>query len=749
MRRILPLLLWLLSSWAGAQEFEFHPPAAANDPALLNVMRDLAGRILPVYQESDQDKYLHNLSALQYVARNFPGAYASRQSLRDRRRSADARRPIARSVIFDIYTQARAAEADRSTPFPQAFTQAFQDTSAKLGDLDAYSLTGWLALPVSGFQDSLQRSLDQWRQRGNIPLNDAIDLVWQYFAYDAYRSFHPLAAALIAADDAKRYVTEWDLLIQTPEGAAISAVVVRPRDESKRLPALLEFTIYVDSRNFARECAARGYAGIVAFTRGERRSPGPVVPFQNDGEDARSVINWIAKQPWSDGRVGMYGGTYSAFTQWAALARKIPPALKAIATTSATAPGIDFPMNGNIMRTAGYRWSGCVSNNEAFDEKLCADDARWLAIDQDWYSSGKPYRALEHAIEGRNRIFHEWLDHPSYDRYWQKLVPAAEQFAHLGIPVLATTGYYGSGEAGTLYYFTTHYKHNPHANQTLLIGPWDDGAMQHGTAANLFGYATDPAAQLDLRELRYQWFDSIFKGAERPALLSDRVNYQVMGTNEWRHAPSLEAMGRGTLRFYLDPGKDAARHRLALKKGADTAFVQQIVRLDDRSDAARPLTADLLQQTLQTRDAIVYVSEPLKSDQEFAGLFSGRLELSINRQDLDLNITLYEELPGGEYLQLFSPAVEFRASYARDRITRRLLLSGVRQQLEFRSDRLTARRLQSGSRLVMVLGVNKRPDRQINYGTGGSVNEESIEDGRIPLRIRWYGGSYLDIPVHK
>ena len=75
--------------------------------------------------------------------------------------------------------------------------------------------------------------------------------------------------------------------------------------------------------------------------------------------------------------------------------------------------------------------------------------------------------------------------------------------------------------------------------------------------------------------------------------------------------------------------------------------------------------------------------------------------------------------------------------------------AGERQQLSFRSERLTSRRFQAGSRLVMILGINKRPDEQINYGTGQDVSDESIADANIPLKIRWYGSSYIDIPVRQ
>jgi uncharacterized protein len=113
-----------------------------------------------------------------------------------------------------------------------------------------------------------------------------------------------------------------------------------------------------------------------------------------------------------------------------------------------------------------------------------------------------------------------------------------------------------------------------------------------------------------------------------------------------------------------------------------------------------------------------------------------------------LYVTLYEVLPNGEYVRLSSP-YEFRASYAKDRIKRRLFSAGVRQQLEFTSERLTSRRVQAGSRVALVLGINKRPDRQVNYGTGDDVSEESIDDATVPLRIRWYNSSYIEVPIRR
>ena len=153
MKALLLLLVCLLgSSWAGAQDFDFKPPASANDPTVPAVMRDLAARILPVYQENDQDRYLRNLSGLQLVAGNYTAAWQSRQQLRDRRKNIDAHRPIARSFIFDIYAYAKSREAEDKGQFAKTYEVAYRAFVSPLSGQDSYTLTGWLTAPVGPLQ---------------------------------------------------------------------------------------------------------------------------------------------------------------------------------------------------------------------------------------------------------------------------------------------------------------------------------------------------------------------------------------------------------------------------------------------------------------------------------------------------------------------------------------------------------------------------------------------------------------------
>jgi putative CocE/NonD family hydrolase len=445
----------------------------------------------------------------------------------------------------------------------------------------------------------------------------------------------------------------------------------------------------------------------------------------------------------------MVGEGYSGFTAWAAAARP-PAALKAIATSAPLAPGIDMPMVGGIFENSAYRWSLQVTNTDPSLDASFADDAAWRALNEKWYRSGRPYRDLGRMFGRPNPIFIRWLNHPSYDRFWQTMVPFREQFAHLDIPILTTSGYFDDAAPAALYYFSQHLRYNPHADHTLLIGPYDGSVIQHGslTSAVLRDYAIDPAARLDLRELRYQWLDHAMKGAQLPQQLRGRINYQVMGANEWQQAPSFEALAADAQRYYLDASGSGAgsSHRLARRKNPKLAAIAQTIRFKDRSDAGWLPPTDLITRSLVTHNAVLYQSDPLPKATRVSGLVKGRLDFEVNKMDMDLNIAMYELRSSGEYLRLFNPAYELRLSYAADRVHRHLLKAGERQAVSFTVERMTSRQLEKGSRLVMVLRVSKRPDREINYGTGADVSEESMADGRAPLKVRWFNDSYIEVP---
>ena len=141
-------------------------------------------------------------------------------------------------------------------------------------------------------------------------------------------SIHDGRKALNAVKDnmAKRapgnidFIIEDSVLIHTRDGATISATIVRKKDLTTPQPVILTFTIYPNpfDKNIAMAFAARDFVGVVANTRGKRLSPQPIEPFEHDADDAFDIIEWISKQTWCNGKIGMYGGSYAGFSTWAA-----------------------------------------------------------------------------------------------------------------------------------------------------------------------------------------------------------------------------------------------------------------------------------------------------------------------------------------------------------------------------------------------------------------------------------------------
>ena len=740
----LPGLLLALLAWpAFAQAPDIRVPAGLQGDGIDRAMPELAREVIAVYRDEDRARYLDTLFRLQLAAGQHAQALQSIDAIRGLRSDPPTQPPV--FLQYEIHARAKLLQATHNVAFAQAWRQSFAERFGGLDDRVALRAEFSFGGSLPRWRGSLDDALGKLEGKRRVPLAEAVALVRAWQVHDAYAAFMPLFDAALKADDARRYAIDRDVLVRTPDGAGISTIIVRPA-KAPPLPALLSFTIYANDDwawGDAKAMAAHGYAGVVSYARGKGRSTDAIVPFEHDGADAAAVIDWIAAQPWNDGRVGMYGGSYNGFAQWAALKHR-PKALKAIATSATAAPGIDVPMEGGVFLNFMYPWPLYAASNRSLDDARYGDSARWAALNRNWYASGRAYRDLPTIDGSANPVFAEWLRHPAYDAYWQAMIPQGDEFAGIDIPVLATTGYFDGAQIGALHYFREHLRHRPRADHTLLVGPYEHFTMQTGVPPVVQGYAVDPSARVDLQELRLAWLDHVLKGAPKPELLADRVNWQVMGADTWRHAPTLAAMATRTQQLCLVPGAKAGKYRLA-PQPRPKAISTQRVDFNDRSDAGWTAPDTVVNTALDPRTGLAFVSDVMPQDLELAGAFSGVLDFNVNKRDVDIAIGIYELNAQGDYLDLAWWLQ--RASYNADRRQRQLLQPGVRQRLVVGDTRLLGRRLAAGSRLVVTLGVVKQPDRQLNLGSGKDPSSEVIADTGTPLEIRWRGSSCLQFGV--
>nr|WP_258012731.1 CocE/NonD family hydrolase [Stenotrophomonas maltophilia] len=631
-----------------------------------------------------------------------------------------------------------------------AYARAFHSTFAALDDVAAVQAEAALSAEPARVRAQLEQAIAA--QAGTATVSEAVAL--ELLRLRAVLRAQTLAAAmtpaLVAAEEQRRFVIDDTLRIPAGGDVVLSAQLARPRAATAPLPAAMLFTIYTDppkNRQKMLLAAAHGYAGIVVDARGKGQGTGTIAPYEHDGEDANAAIDWISHQPWNDGRVAMYGGSYEGFTAWAA-ARHHHPALKTIVPYVAAIPGQGLPMENNVFLSANYGWAFYVANGPMLDNDTYDQDERWSQLPRRWYASGRPYRQIDQVDGTPNPWLQRWLDHPAYDAYWQSMVPYGDQFDDIHIPVLTITGYYDDGQISALQYFKEHLRHRPDADHALLIGPYDHrGAQSALKPMELRDYAVDPAAQFDTPAVTFQWLDHVLRGAPRPSLVPDRVNYQLMGANTWGHAATLEAAAGDHRRYHLsaDQASSDGYHRL-LEQSPAPGRLRQTVDLADRDEMRHgyyPYPIVAAQDEADT--ALAFVSEPFIAPMDLVGSFSGDLKVRLNKRDFDFTVTLYELMADGRRMQL--SYYMGRASHVRDPSTRQLLRPGQWTHLPFDRTRMVARRLAAGSRLLVKVDVLKDAMHQVNHGTGRDVSDESAADAGAPLQVDWHSDSVLTIPL--
>ncbi len=752
MKNSLLLVIFCLSVQISNSQKLYFPKSNYSDS--LNFSKNLtllAKKIAPIYSNSDKATYLDNYARINFIAQDYTTMKKTmRTYAQEIMGDSIANKPF--GFHYRTYANAIAKNPKTNAEFDKYFTSEFKTLYDSYNNDGKTWVENYYSIQLSDMKTQFETKRNECQANDSISLEDAALLCRVYSRYVVYSKSLAPAKEIIAKIEAEKYIIDNNIIITLPNGSTISGSMVRNRNITEPQPVVMQYNIYAGREvSDCKEIANMGYVGFVANTRGKRLSNDPIEPYEHDGDDAYYILDWISKQPWCNGKIGIYGGSYLGFSQWSAV-KKVHPALKTIVPLVSVGAGIDFPMQNGVFMSYALRWIHFVANNKLTDLNDFQNNKKWDDVFTQYYKNGSSFRSLDKIEENPSPLFQRWLDHPTYDAYWQNMTPQKEAFANINIPILSTTGYYDDDQIGAMYYYNQYHKYNKSDNYYLIIGPYDHGGSQGYPKKELGGYTLDEVATIPINSIIFEWFDYILKGAKRPEVLKDKVNFEIMGKNEWKSVASLDKMHNQEITFYLDN----ANSKYSLQKTAPkkTIAINQTVDLKDRSEiniykddsvTGFPRVIDSILRT--EKQQMIFESEPLSEATIISGSLKASLKISINKKDLDVQLQLYEKTPDGHYFALTSNLQ--RASLAKDRTKRQLLTPNKIETIELNQNYIISKQLQKGSKIVIALGVNKNPNWEVNYGSGKNVSDETMADAAEPLTIKWYTNSSITIPILK
>ena len=735
MRKSILLLFFIAySSISFGQELSFKKVKLSDSVALASQMQQLAN-LCNTESISELDLFKFQLIRGAYKEALVTLKKRIKETPKDQRQYLD---------VYMHYVKAKF-----SPNFKEAFKNSYRKYLDNSDDIQVINLDKALIVrDPTDYYVSNFNSIYNAIKSEKISQLTAKKLVKKYFLNVVFSSTRDLYFKEIKQDHKSRYAVNDSIVIPMKDGAEVSIVVVKRKgNTTTKKSAILVSSIYTGTNVASTMLAAsKGYIGVIANTRGKRLSKSEIKPLEYENTDVYEVINWISKQTWSNKKVAMVGGSYNGFTQWASMKHKVHPALKTIVPMVAVAPGIDYPMENNILHNYSYSWNFYVTNNKFLDFKTSNDFNRWNNLKNTWYKTGVAFNKLD-SLDGQvNKLWNTYMQHPSYDDFWKKMIPYKQEFAKIDIPILTITGYYDDSQRGAMYYYNQHHTYAKNPNHYLLVGPYDHWTAQTKPEESLRNYKLDKSALINIEEdLIYQWFDYVLKGKEKPSILKDKVNFQVMNTNTWMHKPNLSAMTNDTLKFHLSDTKIGDFYTLKSKE--NNSNVATTVDFKDRNSMNNTdyYPWPLEKENINLKDGLIFKSDALKEDVIMNGSFLGNLEFTINKKDVDYSVTVYQLTPENKYFHL--SYYIGRASFAKDRERRNLLVPNQKTNISFDNSKLVSKKIQKGSRIVVVVNVNKNNNAQLNYGTGKDVNIEDIKDANTPLKITFTGNSSISLPV--
>lgn len=553
------------------------------------------------------------------------------------------------------------------------------------------------------------------------------------------------------ADSAGEIVIERNVPIPMRDGTRLAADIFRPSAPG-RYPVIVERTPYDRAKQvyaWAEYFARQGYVYVAQNVRGRYASQGEFAPFRDDGwgknRDGYDTIEWAAAQPWSNGNVGMQGGSYSGYTQYATAPTR-PPHLRTLLVRAGQSDLYrDVFYRGGayhlyLMREWGLRAMALdpLEHESAPElaplrDRLRADYAaleRWL-----WHLPLGEFPPLE-GIAGLGFYF-DAMAHPEDGPYWRE-IDASLMATEVDTPILHVVGWYDVSLDSSLRCFKAIREQGRsaecRAGQRLVVGPWVHTLAQLGrrVVGELdFG----PEAEIDVAAFRLGWYDRRLKGVGPQPSGEAPVRIFLMGANRWLDLLDWPPPDVDYQPLYLRAGSGPSDESLncgglsfSPPQGGEPPEAFSYDPADPVPSLLRyPLTGPHDHSSVEYR-MLTYTSDVLKRDLTLVGPVKAMLYAASSAPDTDWVVRLCDVWPDGRSMSVCDGIL--RARYRNSLEREELMKPG--EVYRFEVDLwATAQVFQAGHRLRVEVTSCDFPRYARNLNTGGVCAEETV--GRVAM----------------
>jgi len=528
-------------------------------------------------------------------------------------------------------------------------------------------------------------------------------------------------AAVFGVLGARESAAQWQQRfgVATPmrDGVKLVSDIYIPADTG-RWPTILIRTPYVKTPQFRRYKLSaylqNGYAVVLQDTRGRGDSEGEFDFYFPEGKDGYDTIEWIAKQNWSNGRVGTDGGSYLGTVQWLA-AREQPPALACMISTAPSGRLFDeIPFLGGAWRGEwAVPWLGSVAGRVSQSD--LADLVKWSDVYQH-----RPLRTADLKAGRELPLYRQFLEHPTLDDYWKRIQFGPRDFEKIRVPVMTVTGWYDGDQLGALYYWDGMEKRGGQEDtRWLTIGPWTHAMTYLGGEKKVGDIEASAESIIPIQANRIAFFDWCLKRSAQ-SVGFPRVRIFVTGANRWIQAEKYPLPEMKATPLYLRSGgsanSGAGDGRLtwdAPKQEPSDTFTY-----DPRNPVpSKPIARDH-REVEARKDVLVYTTEALTTPVEIVGRIFVTLVAASDATDTDFTAKLLDVYPDGRSVLLGPSEVGVkRARYRKGYERTELLTPGKAEEYSIELFDMGHRFL-AGHRIRVEISSSASPYVTPNSNTG-------------------------------